>query len=187
MNCKMNNKFVLVYYIKGPYKNSTFPPGTESIKGLYTEEYILVVREYQLGLRQYVLLPFAPFDYEVNWFVLLYFVTITFTKFSRSHARPFHTLIWCRPGFSLPWRSYFWRSCTDGSPLASYEVVSQNHPIIYKTECLRNQILLNSFNTSSRKVLVSFSTSSLAYQLDLSIQRWRIMIQHRRVIFMLKR
>ncbi len=51
---------------KGPYKNSSFPPGTKSIKGLYREEYILVVREYQLGLRQYVLLPFAPFDYEVN-------------------------------------------------------------------------------------------------------------------------
>ena len=67
----------------GPYKNSTFPPGTKSIKGLYTEEYILVVQGYELGLREYVLLPFAPFHYEVGCFVLLNFITTTFTEFSR--------------------------------------------------------------------------------------------------------
>ena len=51
---------------KGPYKNSTFSPGTKSIKGLYMEEYILVVRENDLGFRKYAVLPFAPFDIEVH-------------------------------------------------------------------------------------------------------------------------
>ena len=86
--------------MKGPYKNSTFPPGTKSIKGLYTEEYILVVRMYQLKLLQYVLLPFAPFDYKVDFFALFYIyyiyfhciLTITYTTFLLYFAL-------CRLGF----------------------------------------------------------------------------------------
>ena len=83
----------------------------------------------------------------------------------------FLTLLFCRLGFLWPWRSYFWRVCIDGSPLAYCEAARQNHPMIHKKRSLRNQVIWTDFSTFSRKVLASFSTSSLALQLALLIQK----------------
>ena len=57
-------------FLKGPYKNSTFPPGTKSIKGLYTEEYILVVRKRRISISEYLRIPFAPLSSEVVSFYI---------------------------------------------------------------------------------------------------------------------
>ena len=54
--------------MKGPYKNSSFATGIKSIKGLYTEEYILVVRESSATVSDYLRIPFAPLNYKVIWF-----------------------------------------------------------------------------------------------------------------------